>query len=354
MRTMNKLEMIQPAILSVLFAMSLGARAAEVASAPAGFYKLTLLGSSDTIIGMPFARPAAASGLVASISGNMVEATNAPGWVPNQFVYVAGVQSNTYHLRFESGAKEGRSYPVIANGTNTLTVNLSGDTLAGVAAADRFAMVPMWSLGTVFPGGKGVHTSPAPGSRFTEVLLPDFSTVGVNLSAGKTYYFHGGFWKQVGAANANKNDDTFPPYSSFIVRHNVATNTTLNTLGAVIFSKIAVPLKSTTTNKQDNFIGLPRLVPISLKDAELISSGAFNPSPTAGNRTDELLAFDNTVTNKNKSAAATYYYWSGAWRRVGAGLTVMDSIAVFSPGDAVIIRKGTNSVLPVWVNSPNY
>ncbi len=326
----------------------------EVVSDPAGFYKLTFLGNSDTIVSIPFARPAATFGVINSTSGNVVQVQGVPNWTSNQFVYAAGVQSNTYYLRFESGAKEGYCYAITGNDTNTLNVDLAGGSLAGVAYNDRLAVVPCWTLATIFRNGSGIHASPTPGSRNSEVLTPDYAGDGINLSAAKAYYLHAGFWKQVGAANANKNDDIFPPNTFVIVRHNVADSTTMNTMGAVIVSKIALPLRTLTANQQDNFVGLSRPVPITLGDSELISSGAFNASPTPGNRTDELLTFDNSVANQNKSSAATYFYWNGAWRQVGSGGAIMDAAQVFVPGTGVIIRKGANTVTPMWINSASY
>jgi uncharacterized protein (TIGR02597 family) len=122
----------------------------------------------------------------------------------------------------------------------------------------------------------------------------------------------------------------------------------------VIGSKLATPLKTLTTNRQDNYLGLARPVTVTLDDSQLVSSGAFSASPFPGVHTDELLTFDNTVAQRNKSAAAVYYYWSGGWRRVGAGSTIVGTDPVFAPGSGVVIRKGTNSSSPAWINSPSY
>lgn len=82
--------------------------------------------------------------------------------------------------------------------------------------------------------------------------------------------------------------------------------------------------------------------------------GAFAASPSPGNRTDELLVFDNAVARQNKAASAIYYYWSGAWRKVGAGTTNFDNTPVFTPGAGFIIRKNTGTAAPAWTNSANY
>src|SRR5207248_549118 len=83
------------------------------------------------------------------------------------------------------------------------------------------AIEPYRTLATAFPNGDGVIASPTPGNRFTELLMPDLTGSGVNLSATKVYYFNAGYWKQVGQGTINHNDDLLPLNTHFIVRHNV-------------------------------------------------------------------------------------------------------------------------------------
>jgi uncharacterized protein (TIGR02597 family) len=331
----------------------------NTASEPIGFVQLPLRGNSDSYVSMPFLRPASGAGVVTSIASNVVlTAQQNPGtWSINQFVYSAGTQSNSFYIRFTSGALEGRTYAITANDASSVTLNLNGDSLASVTAGDAFVIEPYWSLNSVFPNGAGVNVSPTVGNRNTEILLPDFTNAGINLSSSKIYYFHAGVWKQTGQGNADHGDDIFPLNGPIIVRHNVSTNTTLLCIGAVSMARWNVPIRvpdGSAGNKQDVFFGLMRPVAMSLDDSGLISSGAFAASPLPGSRTDELFTFDNSIVAKNKSAAAVYYYWNSAWRRVGAGNTVVGNTTVFAPGSGVIIRKGTNIASPVWTNAPNY
>ena len=323
-------------------------------SGPAGFLKIQLLGNSDSFVSVPFTRAGATSVTVASVFGNVVSVNETSNWPANQFVYASGTQSNTYYARFTSGSAEGRVYQITANGSNSLTLSLGTDTLGNVNTGDGIAVEAYWTLGTVFPNGAGVNVSPTLGNRNTEVLTPDLTSAGINLSATKVYFFNGGFWKQVGQGSANHNDDVLSPNSYLLVRHNVATNTTMVSAGNVITSKVAIVLQTLTTNQQDNSVALMRPVPVSLNDSGLITSGAFSASPLPGSRTDELLTFDNAATNRNKSATAVYYYWSGAWRQVGAGSTDVGSNQPLGAGTGFIIRKGTNGSAPVWTNTPNY
>jgi uncharacterized protein (TIGR02597 family) len=316
--------------------------------------KIPLLGNSDTYVSLPFTRAGATNTTVSSLSGNVITVSDAPGWTPNQFVYASGTQSNTYYARFISGSAEGRLYQVTANDTNNLTLSLGSDTLASVIAGDGIALEAYWTLNTVFPNGAGINVSPTAGNRNTEVLIPDFSSAGINLSAAKIYFFNGGIWKQVGQGSANHNDDVLLPNTYFIVRHNVSTNTTIATLGNVVTSKVAVVLHASTQNQQDNSVALLRPLPISLNQSGLISSGAFSASPLPGTRTDELQTFDNSIVSRNKSASAVYYYWNNAWRQVGAGSTDAGTNEVLGAGTGFIIRKGTNATGAVWTNTPGY
>ncbi len=319
----------------------------------AGFINLSLLGNSDNFSSMPFVRPSAASLLVSSISGNVLNVTPAPAWTANQFVYASGTQSNTYFARFTSGAAEGRIYPITANSSASVTLNLGNDDLSSVAADDSITIEPYWTLGTAFPNGTGVNASPTVGNRNTEILTPDQTSSGINLSATKVYFFNAGIWKQVGQGPANHNDDTIQPNSYIVVRHNVATNTTVFAAGVVVSTKLAVTLRTQFDVRQDNAVGLIRPLAVSLDASGLISSGAFLPSPLPGSRTDELLTFDNTVASRNKSASVVYYYWNNAWREVGLGSADVGA-NLLQPGGGFLIRKATNNATADWTNAPNW
>ncbi|MDB6059351.1 MAG: hypothetical protein JWO95_3195 [Verrucomicrobiales bacterium] len=328
--------------------------AAQQSSEFAGYNQLALLGNSDTFVSVPYTRAGILTETVSSVAANVVTANGSPNWIPNQFVYSAGVQSNSYFVRFTSGAAAGKIYSITANSANSVTLNLGTDSLSAVSTADIFTIESYWTPATLFPNGAGIFASPTPGNRYTEVLLPDTTTAGINLSANKVLYFNAGLWKQVGQGSTSHNDDVLSPNSFFIVRHNVATNSTLCTLGSVVAASIAVQLQASPSTPQDNYVALARPVPVSLNDSGLIASGAFVTSPLPGNRTDELQVFDNTVVQKNKSSSAIYYYWSNAWRRVGAGTTDVGADQVFTPGAGMVIRKATNNATTTWINSPTW
>lgn len=334
--------------------------AATATTDPVGYNTISLLANSDTYVSVPFHRPAAFVGQVSSFSGNVITVAGTPGWTASQFVYASGTQSNTYYLFIRSGTKEGNYYTVTANAANTLTIDLAGDTLTGLAANDSISVIPYWTLGTLFPNtdvGVSFTASVAPGVALTEIQIPDAQTAGINLAVSRRYFYYNSAWRQIGQSlSVSKNDDLLVPDSYFIVR-NSANSGTLTQTGSVVMQKTAIILDTETSTKQDNAISLIRPIPVTLNQSGLISSGAFAASLSPGARTDELLVYDNTVAAKNKAASARYFYYNNAWRKVGEDLSLdFGSTVVFGPGTGVQIRKGTtpSGASAVWTNTASY
>jgi uncharacterized protein (TIGR02597 family) len=327
----------------------------DVSTESTGFQRLPLPGNSDTVLSIPFIRPPAALSSIASVSGSTVQVSGSPGWVANKWAYSSGTQANTYFLLIRSGSREGDYFTIIGNGANSLTLDLQAGNLTGVSVGDTVAIVPYWTLATIFPGGEGIHASPTAGNRSTEIFVPNISGQGINLTMSHTYYFWNGAWREVGMGAVVKNDEVFLPDMYIWVRHNIATSTELVALGSVIPTKWRLPVTRLASSKQDNILALPRPGGISLKASGLIESGAFKTSPTAGSRTDELYVYDNSAIAKNKTVAATYYYWNGGWRKVGFGTTDFGNDLVFAPGTGVILRASAAATSPdIWINQPAY
>lgn len=350
----------------LLFGSTCWSPAQEVVSGIFGFSKLDMLGASDTFVSMPFARLADSSALVSSTSSsNIIQVQGAPGWTVDKFVFVSGVQSNSYYVRIESGALEGRYFNITSNTTNALTVNLNGGSLTGLATNNQVSVIPHWTLAVVFgPDGNGIvpSTGTSVPTRKTEVYLPNFNVSGINIAAGGYYFLASGgsnVWRKTSGPATNSNDDIIRPNSYFFIRHrNVATNTTFVSLGDVLLTKAVIPLVVNATNKQDNFISMPRPLELSLNDAGLIASGAFVASTgtSVPLRKDELYVFDNTTTNLFKSGGTPYYFLStdSSWRKVGGTSTNYATSNIFLPGGGYFIRKAAAAVTPVWTNSPTY
>lgn len=64
-------------------------------------------------------------------------------------------------------------------------------------------------------------------------------------------------------------------------------------------------------------------------------------SVSGSNRNTEILEMDNTSVLQNKSAAATYYYLAGVWRKTGSGADFTNY--VLPPDKPFIIRNKNNA-----------
>ena len=355
--------MIRSLLLSaaVLTSLSLGQYAdaqTTVATDPVGFTTVQCLANSDTFISVPFTRPAEFVGAVQSVSGSTFTVQGSP-WTANQFVYASGTQPKTYFLLIGSNAKEGSYYTVTSNGTNTVTVDAAGDDLSAVQAGTQILVVPYATLASVFPASDANVSFVPSASQFnrqTQILIPNYTGTGINLTTSATYYFLNGAWRKFGRpVGESYNDDPFVNNGYFIVR-NAGTATTLSNVGSVLMKKTTVPLVTRTNSQQDNFVSVIRPLDVKLNDLGLISSGAFAASPSSFNRVDQLFVFNNSAVGINKSASATYYYFNGAWRKFGQAATIDAGNDVIPAGSGFIIRKGAtaNGATALWHNAPTY
>jgi uncharacterized protein (TIGR02597 family) len=108
--------------------------------------------------------------------------------------------------------------------------------------------------------------------------------------------------------------------------------------------------------RQDNVVSIYRPAVQTLDQSTITNAFVPSVSTLLAGRRDEVLVFDNTIQGKNKSAAATYFYFNNGWRRQGAAATInYGPTNVFNPGTGFIVRKATNTVsTTMWVNSANY
>jgi uncharacterized protein (TIGR02597 family) len=177
------------------------------------------------------------------------------------------------------------------------------------------------------------------------------------LGSAATYYLltnaSGVFWRKVGSSVTNLNDDVIQPGNYLVIRQKVSTNNTFTSFGDVVLTKVNIPVIVNSTNKQDNALALPRPIDVSLTDSGLIASGAFASSASTAIHKDELLIFDNTATNFNKSAIGTYYYYNSQWRKTG-NTTDYSTSNIFLSGAGFVVRKAITNVTPTWTNSPTY
>ena len=358
------------------------AHAESVVTDPVGFTATSCLSNSDTFVSLSFTRPQAFVGAITSITGSTLNVAGSPGWTPNQFVYAPGSQPNHYYALIgpaaASNPKEGRTYAVTTNGTTTLTVDASGDSLAGIPANAQVVLIPYWTLATVFPASDAnVSFTPTISTRTfkTEILIPNYDATKVNAPPAATYFFsnnvNGGTtngigWRLFGDNVTDHGDDVLVPDGYLIVRnlHNAPT-LPLTAIGAVLTKKLTTAELTNPTKPRDNPVGMIRPVAVALNDTGLNpTDGSFVATTMSRAIKDELLVFDNTAVKINKIPSTTYFYGNNVngiqgngigWRVYGDNATDHGG-DLLPAGSAFVIRKaGNGSGLPVfWTNAPTY
>ncbi len=365
--------------VALLAAAAPGLHAAEASSKPLGYTTINCLWNSDTLCSPAglTEKPNYVGTLSAAPTGSTLAVSGTPSWTVDQF-------KDTHYVRFSTGTKAGRYYKVTANTSETLTVDLGGDNLSGVVAADGVKLIKYWTLGTLFPLATQNTIIESAGNfgfqRKSEILFPDLTSEGINLSSPRKFFLvTGAGWREATSTPANQAADNVIvlPDMFFIVRHGAAPagtpveqiGTTYVPMGTVESGPTTISLTTLNSNEgkgsQDNAVAISRPVAVALKDSDLVSSGAFMPSiGTFGfGRRDELFIYDANVdvataadSGINRSSVDKYFYDGNAGNWVNATtLANADNDLAFQPGTGVVIRKYKTSggVTSFWKFDPN-
>ncbi len=313
--------------------LALAAQAANAADA-VGYNTVTVPTNSDVLVSVPFTKDAAGSFTVSSVVSSGVTVTN---------TLTANAYTNGYYVRFTSGGGAGLWSTISANGTGGFTL-ADTNALTGVQAGNTFKVYPHQTLATVFPDGmEGVSfkKSASAAVHSTEILFPNTSSVGVNKSAAATYYFYNSAWRKAGSAATISFDNTVVSPQEYFVLRNKSTNTLTYVASGNVEALAAGRYVSTQTAKDDIAAVSGRPVAMTLAGLKLGGTSAFVTTTSVAVHKDELLMFNNSATGINKSAAATYFYYNGAWRKGGASASTSFDNEPVPAGAALIIRKAS-------------
>lgn len=353
-------------IVSAVCLIGHSALAQSVATEPVGFTTTPAAGDSDSYLSVPFTRPPEFAGAIAGASGNTITVPGNP-WTANQFVYAPGTQRNHYYALIGNGGsanpKEGRTYAIVGNSANTLTLDTTLDNVNGITANTQVIVIPQWTVGTLFPASDAnVSFTPSTSTAAlkSQVRVPDDTAAGTNLGYLATYYYSNNVdgtssnvgWRKSGDANTtDHSDDVLLPDSYFVMRHaNGAPALPFTALGSVLQRKLTVPLRTATNALQDNPVSLLRPLDVTL------NTSGLNPTDGSFVANDQLLVFNNAQIGFDKSPSAVYYRDPTAnynWRLVGDGNLADHGNDVIPLGTGFVVRKAaTVSGQPVfWTNA---
>ena len=369
----HQLTIMTVALVSGL-ALSVSTPVSAETTAPTGFTSVSALANSDTLYSVPLTRASEFSGTVQSVSSSVITVTGSPGWTNNQFVYVSGTQPKTYYVLVGGGGssnpKEGHTFTIDANGSNTLTVDTTVEDLTGITANTEVTIIPYWTLGTVLPASKsGVYftATTLSTSLKTEILVPDNNANGLNLPV-TTYFFSNNVdgttgnvgWRIVGDNFTSHDDDPLLPDSYFNIRNIHGSPTrTFRGFGHVLTDKFATALQTLNSGAQDNAVSMIRPIGVTLNQTGLSpADGSFVGTTVPSQIKDTLLIFNNAQVKHNKKPSAIYFYFSGTptgWKKKGAG-TADHGNDVIPAGSAIVIRKAQTATgaTVFWTNPPTY
>ncbi len=322
---------------------------------PVGFTKTSCLGNSDTYVSVPFTRPIEFSGAVQSISANTITVNETPNWATNQFVYAAGTQPKHYYALVGSGGtagpKEGHIYFVIANDSETLSVDTTVDDVSDITPGTRILLIPYWTPATIFPAtDANVSFTPtaSPPTYQTLLRVPNYSASGINLPYSAEYYFNNNAWQRVNPAG-DGSDDPLLPDGYFVVRNANGTPTLpLTNIGSALLKKLALPLTA-TGQQQDNPVSMLRPVKVAL------DATGLGPGDNSFGTGDQLLLFDNNASGFDKSPSSIYYYDTQAaipgWRLTGDSTSSDRGADIIPSGTGFVIRKAAGGQSAFWTNA---
>lgn len=334
---------------------------AEVVSRAVGHNAVTCSGGSDTVVSVPFHRPATFS---SAVSGSPVVSASTATITHNSDRTLANdeLTAEPHYLQFtDGGTRSGRVYPVSSNDGSSITIELNGDTLSGVTDGDGFRVIPYWTLSTLFPPNSQstIHESAgklAP-TRSTRVFFFDQNSQGEGLAPDRVYFLTSQGWFRSDQGFPAADDTIVPPGAALMIRHKVGDSDTTFIPHQLVFDLVhSTPLRTRTGGAQDHTSAHVRPVPVKLSDLDLDATFSDSSSTSASSRTDELFVYDNVASGFNKPPAAKYFKVAGQWRLDdGATYPVADSVEL-PPSSGILIRKsatGTGSTVH-WVNYPRY
>jgi len=210
-----------------------------VATAPAGYTRLTAGAGRDTWLSLPLVRR---SELIARISAVSPATLSLDGVTMTADAYAPSA-GGAYYAQFTSGNLAGRCYRIVGNTTGTVTLateseDLSAHILGAIATGatgDLIRIRPYWTVADVFGPGVGspllAPVAAVPAVIYSDgdaLLLPDNAALGAEKApAAVIAYVTGQGWRRQGQPATDSAAVELPPGVPFVVRRSGAAVSTL-------------------------------------------------------------------------------------------------------------------------------
>lgn len=331
------------------------ASAETSATPPAGYFKLTARGGSDSLLSVPLAKRTAWMGRISDISANSVTLTLTT--IPADGSASSATGTN-YYAEFLSGDLAGLAYPVSGNtgaqfslvvGDDSLIAHGMGSVQVG-AAGDVVRIRPSWTLGDLF-GATPESIRLTPISAFSgEVYLsgdavefPDNLSPGTAKKPAAVFaYIAGSGWRKRGAGEAVFYQEPIFPWTAFTVRRQ-SENVELLLVGYTPALRRVVRLPSVGVDQDFDVTlasGLDSEQSISTSGlilAFLSSTDEFTPA-------DELLDFYSVRRGFSLPPAQRFHLVATNWLSNGAEA----NNAQLHPGRGYVLRLRGARPVKYW------
>jgi uncharacterized protein (TIGR02597 family) len=311
-------------------------------------FTISALAGSATYISLPVTPTPVFCGAVASTPGTTTIPVSGSPSLGGQTCYVL----------MTSGAKEGAIYSISSVSGSTVTINSPQDQycddLTGINSGDGLAIIPYWTLNTVWPGGSGI-TGANTAANGTDILVWDNATQSFVTFWYRTTGTTPG-WRNAISAITVVNNQIIQPYQTIVVlQHATGPNLSFTVTGSEIENQSRTCLLNSLSGPFYNFVSNTHYYPTGGQslDQSGLASG-FVPSNYSSSTIvegDELLLFDNIGAVVNKAPSKTYYIDANTstWQSIPSGGSGSD--VVFTPGTGVVIRKAGGSSTPTyWID----
>lgn len=335
----NPLKMISLLAGTALLAAS---NLSAATTDPVGYVTNTVNPSTDLLVGVTLQQPPSFTGAADSVSGNTIAVSST----------IPDVTTEPHYVWVTSGNVEGQWFEVTSATASSVTVSedLSAE---GMAATDRFRVVPFWTLSTLLPEGGGMPVTNDLSAVQSLVLSNDVTAEGLNLAAAVQYFYFSNGSGVSGWLRADDQsqffDDTVVPPSTFITLRNVSTSESdVIISGSVPVNPISNQIVSRSAGAQDNQVYFPYPSDVLLGDLGLVESGAISSTDNLDNPTEFLLVYSLSSTVKNPGAVEQYFHFDNnagvsGWLKANDQSQFFDDIVTIPGSSALVIRKAASS-----------
>ncbi len=345
------------AIVSAVLLTSIHAPG-QVYTDPVGYITVDVPNNTDRKIAVPLQTQAVWSGASTAADTNTITVA-ANSFTLSQF------GNGTHMVEVKSGTLQGRIFTILANDTNTITVDPVGSNSIvdqGFVATDTFVVRPYWTLDTLFPNGGDIGANSNLGAPTKILFVFSNASIGINKSSAGAYFYHDGSMLPAGWYDANnlgggtKGSKVLKPSEPLTLRNTSGAALSISLPGTVPVVPVAT-LVASDTQANDNIVQQPFPVDMSLVDSQLYQTGAVAPSPNLGAPVDIVFVYSTTGTGLNPSSSASYFYHDGSMLAAGwydannlGGGVIPSTVKTLKAGSQIVIRKkaGGSYVAVPW------